>query len=149
MPRALRNAPFTRRLCRADGLKKSFPFGGGAANIRGQMAALEIKSPWRWVPTLYVAEGLPYALVTSVSLVLYKNLDVPNGTITFWSALLGLPWIFKPLWGPMVDSLHTRRLWAWVTQLVMGAILAGAAAAGIFWRDAGVVLAAGVRLGHA
>jgi PAT family beta-lactamase induction signal transducer AmpG len=93
------------------------------------MAVPEKISPWRWVPTLYVAEGLPYALVTSVSLVLYKNLDVPNGTITFWSALLGLPWIFKPLWGPMVDSLHTRRLWAWVMQLVMGAILAGVALA--------------------
>jgi len=93
------------------------------------MAALEKKSPGWWVPTLYVAEGLPYALVTSVSLVLYKNLDVPNGTITFWSALLGLPWIFKPLWGPLVDSLHTRRLWAWVMQLVMGAILAGVALA--------------------
>jgi MFS transporter, PAT family, beta-lactamase induction signal transducer AmpG len=87
------------------------------------------RSPWFWIPTLYMAEGLPYALVTSVSLVLYKNLDVPNGTITFWSALLGLPWIFKPLWGPMVDSLHTRRLWAWVMQLVMGAILAGVALA--------------------
>ena len=93
------------------------------------MAVPEKKSPWRWVPTLYVAEGLPYALVTSVSLVLYKNLDVPNPTITFWSALLGLPWIFKPLWGPLVDSLHTRRLWAWVMQLVMGAILAGVALA--------------------
>jgi PAT family beta-lactamase induction signal transducer AmpG len=91
------------------------------------MAVSGNKSPWLWVPTLYVAEGLPYALVTSVSLVFYKNLDVPNGTITFWSALLGLPWIFKPLWGPMVDSLHTRRLWAWIMQLVMGAILAGVA----------------------
>ena len=24
-------------------------------------------SPWSWVPTLYVAEGLPYALVMSVA----------------------------------------------------------------------------------
>jgi PAT family beta-lactamase induction signal transducer AmpG len=86
-------------------------------------------NPWAWIPTLYVAEGLPYALVTSVSLVIYKNLGVPNGTITFWSALLGLPWIFKPLWGPVVDSLHTRRAWAWIMQLVMGAILAGMALA--------------------
>jgi PAT family beta-lactamase induction signal transducer AmpG len=86
-------------------------------------------SPWRWVPTLYIAEGLPYALVTGVSLVLYKNLGVSNGVIAFWSALLGLPWVFKPLWGPVVDLLHTRRLWIWATQLFMGAALAGVALA--------------------
>ncbi|MFM2296185.1 MAG: hypothetical protein RLZZ350_2598 [Verrucomicrobiota bacterium] len=82
---------------------------------------------WAWIPSLYFAEGLPYALVTSVSLVLYKNLGVPNETITFWASLLGLPWIFKPLWSPAVDALGTRRLWAWATQLVMGALLAGVA----------------------
>lgn len=87
------------------------------------------RNPWRWIPTLYLAEGLPYALVTSVSLVLYKNLGVANDAITFWAALLGLPWIFKPLWGPAVDALGTRRLWAWAAQLVMGALLAGVALA--------------------
>lgn len=86
-------------------------------------------SPWRWVPTLYLAEGLPYALVTGVSLVLYNNLGVSNTATAFWSALLGLPWIFKPLWGPLVDLLHTRRLWVWATQLCMGAALAGVALA--------------------
>jgi PAT family beta-lactamase induction signal transducer AmpG len=86
-------------------------------------------SPGRWVPTLYIAEGLPYALATGVSLVLYKNLGVSNAAIAFWSALLGLPWIFKPLWAPAVDLLHTRRLWIWATQLFMGAALAGVALA--------------------
>ena len=93
------------------------------------MSAAKKISPWSWVPTLYLAEGLPYALVTGVSLVFYKNLGVSNAATAFWSALLGLPWIFKPLWGPLVDLLHTRRLWIWVTQLFMGAVLAGVALA--------------------
>jgi PAT family beta-lactamase induction signal transducer AmpG len=93
------------------------------------MTAPKNISPGRWVPTLYIAEGLPYALATGVSLVLYKNLGVSNATIAFWSALLGLPWIFKPLWAPLVDLLHTRRLWIWATQLFMGAALAGIALA--------------------
>jgi PAT family beta-lactamase induction signal transducer AmpG len=87
------------------------------------------RNPWAWIPTLYLAEGLPYALVTSVSLVLYKNLGVGNDVITFWASLLGLPWIFKPLWSPLVDARATRRLWAWAAQLVMGAVLAGVALA--------------------
>jgi PAT family beta-lactamase induction signal transducer AmpG len=93
------------------------------------MSGQKTNSPWRWVPSLYVAEGLPYALVTGVSLVLYSNLGVSNTATAFWSALLGLPWIFKPLWGPLVDLFQTRRLWVWATQLFMGAALAGVALA--------------------
>ena len=93
------------------------------------MAAPGKTSPWKWVPTLYVAEGLPYALATGVSLVLYKNLGVSNAAVAFWSALLGLPWVFKPLWSPAVDLLKTRRLWIWSTQIFMGAALAGVALA--------------------
>ena len=93
------------------------------------MAVPKNTSPWRWVPTLYVAEGLPYALVTAVSVVVYKNLDVSNATIAFWSGLLGLPWVIKPLWSPVVDLLKTRRLWIWTMQLFIGAALAGAALA--------------------
>ena len=86
-------------------------------------------SPWRWVPTLYLAEGLPYALVTGVALVLYKNLEVSNAAAAFWASLLGLPWIFKPLWSPLVEKRATRQQWIWGTQLFMGAALAGIALA--------------------
>jgi MFS transporter, PAT family, beta-lactamase induction signal transducer AmpG len=88
-----------------------------------------LRRPWRWVPTLYFAEGLPYALVMTVSVVLYKNLGVANATITFWLFFLGLPWVIKPLWSPVVDILKTRRLWIWTMQLIVGALLAGAALA--------------------
>jgi len=83
--------------------------------------------PWAWIPTLYIAEGLPYALAMSVSVVLYKNLGISNTTITFWTAWLGLPWVIKPLWSPLVDLLRTRRLWIWTLQLVLGAVFAGMA----------------------
>ena len=113
---------------RGEENEEKFPFRRCPTKIRAsQMSADKKKSPWSWVPTLYLAEGLPYALATSVSLVLYKNLGVSNAAVAFWSALLGLPWIFKPVWSPLVDLLHTRRLWIWTTQLFMGAVLAGVA----------------------
>jgi MFS transporter, PAT family, beta-lactamase induction signal transducer AmpG len=87
------------------------------------------RSPWAWIPTLYFAEGLPYALVMSVSAVLYKNLGESNAKITFWISLLGWPWILKPLWSPAVDILRTRRQWIWATQLLSGALLATVALA--------------------
>lgn len=87
------------------------------------------RSPWTWIPSLYFAEGLPYALVMSVSLVLYKNLGVPNAKNTFFVALLYLPWVVKPLWSPAVDILKTRRHWIWTMQVLFGVALAGVALA--------------------
>jgi PAT family beta-lactamase induction signal transducer AmpG len=85
------------------------------------------RSPWVWIPTLYVAEGLPYALAMSVSVVVYKNLGVSNAAIAFWASLLGWPWVIKPLWSPVVDILNTRRSWIWTMQLFLGAAFAGVA----------------------
>ena len=91
------------------------------------MSAEKKISPWSWVPTLYLAEGLPYALAMSVALVLYQNLGVPNAQNTFFVGLLYLPWVIKPLWSPAVDILKTRRRWIWTMQLLVGATLAGVA----------------------
>jgi PAT family beta-lactamase induction signal transducer AmpG len=93
------------------------------------MAGLKkvFRNPWAWIPTLYIAEGLPYALAMSVSVVLYKNLGVSNAAIAFYTSWLGLPWIIKPLWGPLVDILKTRRQWIWAMQFFIGAMLAGVA----------------------
>jgi len=85
------------------------------------------RNPWGWIPTLYFAEGLPYALVMTVSVVLYKNLGVSNTDIAFYTSWLYLPWILKPLWSPVVDLLQTRRWWIWTMQLLLGAGLAGVA----------------------
>jgi PAT family beta-lactamase induction signal transducer AmpG len=85
------------------------------------------RSPWLWIPTLYVAEGLPYALAMSVSVVLYKNLGVSNAAIAFYTSWLYLPWVIKPLWSPVVDLLKTRRQWIWAMQLLLGGGLAGVA----------------------
>jgi MFS transporter, PAT family, beta-lactamase induction signal transducer AmpG len=85
------------------------------------------RSPWLWIPTLYMAEGLPNVIVASVSVVLYKNLGVSNAAIAFYTGWLYLPWVIKPLWSPVVDLLKTRRQWIWAMQLLVGAGLAGVA----------------------
>jgi PAT family beta-lactamase induction signal transducer AmpG len=85
------------------------------------------RTPWFWIPTLYLAEGLPFAIVTGVSVVLYKNLGCSNEEIAFYTSWLSLPWVLKPLWSPVVDILKTRRLWIWWMQLVLGAGFAAVA----------------------
>mgnify|MGYP001093099244 FL=1 len=87
------------------------------------------RSPWTFVPTLYFAEGVPYILVNTVSVILYKRLGVDNAAIAFWTSLLYLPWVVKMLWGPLVDLRATKRGWILTTQLAMALCLAGIAAA--------------------
>ncbi|MEK7782188.1 MAG: MFS transporter, partial [Verrucomicrobiota bacterium] len=70
-------------------------------------------------------QGLPFAIVNSVSVIVYKSLGVSNADIAFYTAWLYLPWVVKPLWSPVVDILRTRRWWIWTTQLLMGAGFAG------------------------
>ncbi len=84
-------------------------------------------NPWKWVPTLYFAEGIPYVLVMTLSVVFYKRMGVSNADIALYTSWLYLPWVIKPLWSPIVDILKTKRLWIVVMQLLVGAGLAGVA----------------------
>jgi PAT family beta-lactamase induction signal transducer AmpG len=84
-------------------------------------------SPWKWVPSLYFAEGLPNVLVMTVSVVLYKRMGMSNADITFYTSWLYLPWVLKPLWSPFIDLVKTKRSWVLSMQLLIGASLAGVA----------------------
>ena len=63
------------------------------------------RNPWAWIPTLYTAEGLPYVLVMTVSVIMYKGLGISNTDIALYTSWLYLPWVIKPLWSPVVDIL--------------------------------------------
>jgi len=84
-------------------------------------------SSWLWIPTLYFTEGLPYVLVMTVSVIMYKNLGISNSEIAFFTSWLYLPWVIKPLWSPLVDLLKTKRWWICSMQLLIGVGLAGIA----------------------
>ena len=81
-------------------------------------------SPWAWIPTLYFAEGIPYVMVMTVSVVMYKRLGISNTDIALYTSWLYLPWVIKPLWSPIVDLLGTKRLWIVLTQGVIAVVLA-------------------------
>lgn len=76
------------------------------------------KWAWAWVPTLYFAQGLPYALVVTVSVIMYKRLGFSNSDLGLYTSLLYLPWVIKPLWSPFVDLKSTKRNWFLGMQLL-------------------------------
>lgn len=77
------------------------------------------QSPWKWIPTLYFAEGLPYFIVNNISVVMFKNMGMPNGMLALYTSLLYLPWVVKPLWSPFVDIIRSKRWWTVAMQILM------------------------------
>ena len=78
------------------------------------------RNPWFWVPSIYIAEGIPYMIVMTVSVVMYKNLGLSNTDIALYTSWLYLPWVIKPLWSPFVDLFRTKRFWIIAMQLAIG-----------------------------
>jgi len=84
-------------------------------------------SPWAWIPTLYLAQGLPYVAVMTVSVIMYKRLGISNTDIALFTGWLYLPWVIKPLWSPFVDIISSKRWWTTAMQLLLAAGFAGIA----------------------
>lgn len=82
------------------------------------------RNPWLWVPSLYFAQGIPYVVVMTVSVIMYKRLGISNTEIALYTSWLYLPWVIKPLWSPVVDLLKTKRFWILATQFLVGVCLA-------------------------
>lgn len=81
------------------------------------------RNPWFWIPTLYFIEGLPYFIVTTISVVMFKEMGMENGPLALLTSLISLPWVVKPLWGPFVDIFKSKRWWIIVMQLIMFAAI--------------------------
>ena len=84
------------------------------------------RSPWTWIPTLYVAEGLPYFAVNVLTVLMYTNMGIGLTEMAFYTGWLYLPWVIKPFWSPFVDLVGTKRKWTVAMQLAI-ALTAGAA----------------------
>jgi PAT family beta-lactamase induction signal transducer AmpG len=83
-----------------------------------------MKSPWGWIPSLYFAQGIPYAVVMALSVVMYKDMGISNTEIAFYTSWLYLPWVVKPLWSPLAELIGTKRGWIWALQFCVAVALA-------------------------
>lgn len=77
------------------------------------------KRAWAWVPTLYFTQGLPYVMVVTVSVIMYKKLGISNADIGLYTSWLYLPWVIKPLWSPFLDLIGTKRNWFLLMQFLV------------------------------
>lgn len=81
------------------------------------------RSPMFWVPTLYFAEGLPFYAVAFLAGQMYQSLGATNDQVSHWTGLLGLAWVFKPLWSPFLELARSKKALVVLFQLIGGASL--------------------------
>ena len=83
--------------------------------------------PYAWVPSLYLAEALPYVAVMVIATTMYKRMGLSNTDLALYTSWLYLPWVIKPLWSPFIAAVKTERWWVLLMQLCIGAGFAGIA----------------------
>ena len=89
-----------------------------------------VRHPLAWVPSLYLAQGLPFYSVALVAGLMFKSMGVPNEQIARWTGLLGLAWVFKALWSPFLELFRSKKRIVVVLQIT-GGIALGALALGL------------------
>lgn len=88
-----------------------------------QEPSINTRSPITWVPTLYLAEGLPFFAVALVAGLMYKSLGESNDNIAYWTGLIGFAWVFKPLWSPFLEAARSKKFLIICFQLISGVSL--------------------------
>jgi PAT family beta-lactamase induction signal transducer AmpG len=84
----------------------------------------QARHPLAWVPTLYLAQGLPFYSVALVAGLMFKSMGVPNEQIARWTGVLGLAWVFKALWSPFLELAASKKRVVVVLQVAGGIALA-------------------------
>src|SRR6187399_1389137 len=85
-----------------------------------QTAAL--RHPGTWVPTAYLAEGIPFAMVIWVAGTMFKDLGHTDTEVTLATASVGIMWSLKPLYAGFLDMFRTKRFWVLAMQFVMATL---------------------------
>jgi len=97
-------------------------------------------NPLKWIPTLYLAQGLPYFAIALVFGQMMKSMNMSNAEISHWLAFLGGAWIFKPLWSPFLELASSKKLVVVSLQL-FGGVCLGLVALALqfpFWLSASI-----------
>lgn len=79
------------------------------------------------VTALYLTEGAPIGFIWWAMPTLLRRENVAIDSITSLIAILILPWIFKFIWAPLIDSLRNEKrgykFWIFISQSLMGLAL--------------------------
>jgi PAT family beta-lactamase induction signal transducer AmpG len=94
--------------------------------MSGEARAL---GPVSWVPTLYLAMGIPFAMVNWVVASMFKDLGYSDTQIMAGTGSIVVVWSLKPFWAEFLDMSWSKRTWVLSMEFFLCAVLAALAAA--------------------
>jgi PAT family beta-lactamase induction signal transducer AmpG len=80
-----------------------------------------------WVPTLYLAMGIPFNVINSTAASMYKDLGVSDSQITIALGSVIIAWSLKPLWAAFLDMYRTKKFFVITTELLLALLFTGVA----------------------
>jgi PAT family beta-lactamase induction signal transducer AmpG len=83
-----------------------------------------VRSPSLWVPSLYLASGLPFFAVMLLAGQMLKSMGLANDEISHWTTYIGFAWILKPLWSPFMELASSKKKMVVIFQMAGGVSLA-------------------------
>jgi MFS transporter, PAT family, beta-lactamase induction signal transducer AmpG len=89
-----------------------------------------------WVPSLYLAMGIPYNVINGTAVRMYKSLGYSDSAITVAVGSIGVAWSLKPLWAAFLDMYRTKKFFVltmeWLSGLLFAAIAMALSGPGFF-----------------
>jgi MFS transporter, PAT family, beta-lactamase induction signal transducer AmpG len=82
-----------------------------------------------WVPTLYLAMGIPFSMVVWTVASMFKNIGYSDTAIMAATGSTVVVWSLKPLWAEFLDMSLTKRAWVLSMEFLLCALLAVLSAA--------------------
>lgn len=90
---------------------------------RSPIPATLVKHPILWVPTLYLAMGIPFNVIMGGTAArMYKSLGYTDGQITVALGSIGVAWSLKPFWAAFLDMYRTKKFFVLTMELLLALI---------------------------
>jgi len=80
-----------------------------------------------WVPSLYLAMGIPFNAINGTASTMFKSLGVSDGQNTVALGSIIIAWSLKPLWAAFLDMYRTKKFFVLAMELLIGVLFAGIA----------------------
>lgn len=94
---------------------------------RSSIPATLGKHPILWVPTLYLAMGIPFNVILGTGTRMYKSLGYADSQITVSLGFIGLAWSLKPFWAAFLDMYRTKKFFVLTMELLLAGLFCGVA----------------------
>lgn len=82
-----------------------------------------------WVPSLYLAMGIPFNVINGTASTMFKSLGVSDGQNTVALGSIIVAWSLKPLWAAFLDMYRTKKFFVLAMEALIAVLFAGVAMA--------------------